>query len=210
MISSAASSGSGAGLLADEVEELLGGQHRGVAAHGEGDGVGGAARHDRQLGVGSAQVQLGVVRVVAHLGDDDALERDAELVQRLHEQVVGERARRDDAFEGVVDRRRLRRADVDRHQTVPAGGLAEQHHRGVGRDLDPHSDDLERYHESERTPRAAVRPVQAYKSSCSCTAARSRALRSLAPRELSSSSWATTWPRACGLRWRSSGMTSCS
>jgi hypothetical protein len=71
--------------LADEVEELLGGEHRGIAAHGEGNRVGRAARHDRQLGVGPAQVQLGVVRVVAHLRDDDPLERHAELLQRLHE-----------------------------------------------------------------------------------------------------------------------------
>ena len=84
--------GLGGRLLADLVEQLLGGEHRGRRSARRG-------RWRRTAGwtctvsvaVGAAQVQLGEVRVVAHLGDDDLLEGDAELGERLDEQVVGQR-----------------------------------------------------------------------------------------------------------------------
>src|SRR4051794_4759752 len=78
-------------LLADLVEELLGGEQRRLAAHGQGDGVRGTARQHRDLASGAAQVELREVGVVTHLGDDDLLELDAELGQGLDEEVVGQR-----------------------------------------------------------------------------------------------------------------------
>ena len=76
------------------------------------------------------------------------VDRRAELVERDQEQVVGERPRRLDALERVVDRRRLGAADVDRQQPMTAVLLAQQHHRRVGRDLDPDTDQFQRDHGS--------------------------------------------------------------
>ena len=48
------------------------------------------------------EVQLGVERVLAQLGDHDPVEGDAELVEHVLEQVVGQRPGRLDPLERVV------------------------------------------------------------------------------------------------------------
>ena len=107
--------------------------------------------------VAVGQVDLGVVRAIANLGDHDAAHRRAELEQRRQEQVVRERPRWYDAFECVMDRGRFGCADVDRQQAVTTVELPEQHHRCVRRDLDPHADQLERNHDSELSAAQCVR-----------------------------------------------------
>ena len=115
-----------------------------------------------------------------------------------------------DPFEGVVDRRRLRRADVDRQQPLAPGLLAQQDHRRVGGHLDPDPDELQRHHGRRWYPApvgadvAARAPAPAASDSRYWrSAARIIAARSLAPSASSSSSWAARLARACGLRWRS-------
>ena len=67
-----------------------------------------------------------------------------------------------DTFEGVVDGRRFRVADVDRQQPVATFGLTQEQHRRVRGNFDPHADQLQRDHARHctRAGRAPRRRVQ--------------------------------------------------
>jgi hypothetical protein len=91
-----------------------------------------------------AQPQRGVERVVLELGDDDALEAAAQLLDHALEQVVRHRPRRLHALDLQRDRVGFEDADPDRQHAL-AVGLAEDD-RGHVRDrvdaqtLDAHLD----------------------------------------------------------------------
>ena len=69
---------------------------------------------DRRSFTGPVERELGVEGAVVQLGDLDALELHLLVVEHLLEQVVGHRAGRVHALQGVHDRRGLGRADEDR------------------------------------------------------------------------------------------------
>ena len=152
-ISSCASSGSPAAsdlvlldlLLGVLVDDVLDGEDRAAGAHRQGDGVGRAARHGGELAV-TLQVELGEVGVLAHVRDQDADEVDAELVEHVLQEVVGQRAGALHALQGVGDGGRLGPADVDGQHPPAALLLPQEHDRGVGRKLQPHTDELHLHH----------------------------------------------------------------
>jgi hypothetical protein len=78
-------------------------------------------------------VELGVVRVVAHVRDEDAHEVDAQVVEHVLHEVMRERARALHTLEGIGDGGRFGPADVDGEHPAAALLLAQEHDRGVGR-----------------------------------------------------------------------------
>ena len=94
----------------------------------------------------AGEPQLGVEDLFADLGDVDCLEPDAERLDDVAHQVVGERTDGLDALLVERDRRGLDRADPDR-QVPDAVLLAQQQDRVIRRQLDPHPDDPQRMHD---------------------------------------------------------------
>ena len=111
-----------------------------------------------------AQVELGVERAVAQLGDDDPIEADAEAVEHVLHEVVRHRSGRLDLLEREGDRGGLGTADEDRQRAMLTFGLAQQDDRSVGGQLDPDADQLHLdHHWAHPTPRGRETRVGNYK-----------------------------------------------
>jgi hypothetical protein len=78
---------------------------------------------------------------VTQIGDVHRRQLHPHLLEHVHEQVVGQRARRLDPLQREGDRGRLDRADPDR-QVARALALLQQHDRLVRRQLHPDADEL--------------------------------------------------------------------
>src|SRR4029453_4010158 len=108
------------GLLARAA--LLGavvlGKDRGADAYGQGDGVGGPARHGTHLALG-ADDDLGEERALAQLGDRDAPDVGADLFEQVLDEVVRHRPGRFDVLHGEGDRLCLGHPDEDRQGAEP-------------------------------------------------------------------------------------------
>ena len=149
-----------------------------------------------------AEHQGGEEDAVADLGDLDLGQLVAGRGQQVLHQVVGQRARRDDALLGEGDRGRLDGADPDRQVALPRR-LAQQHERLVRRHLHPDSDDIDLAHavsllsgavgprpqaagQRRRRPvltSAACSRTDSAASSAAVSAARAAALSSRLPRD---------------------------
>src|SRR5581483_609634 len=104
------------------LDHTIGGEDRSLGANRKGDRVR-RPRVDLDLATVLLQGDLGVEGVLAELGDGDAHDLRAELLEHVAQQVVRHRARGRLALELHEDRRRFRMTDPDRKELVALGGL---------------------------------------------------------------------------------------
>src|SRR5258708_5050245 len=104
------------------LEQAVAGEDRGLEAQRQRDGIR-RTRVDLNHLVAAIDVQLGVVRVVFHLRDDDFPQLGAQSHDDLFQEVVRERAAELHARELHGDGARLRRTDPDREHPLAHLGL---------------------------------------------------------------------------------------
>jgi len=90
-----------------------------------------------RLALRAPKVQLGVERVLAHLGEHHPLECGTQRLDQRDGKVVGEGPGRADAFERVVNGLRFPVTDEDRQDSGLVELLSQHDDRSVGRHFQP-------------------------------------------------------------------------